>query len=208
MQRLAATAVCFDSWWATELAHRIGKPLVKRQASDLLSAYIGETEKLIARAFEEASDLGGVLLIDEADSFLGNRMAAQQSWQVSLINQFLMSMEHHDGLFIATTNLMDNLDHAAMRRFDFRVRFQPLTTMQAEKLLRSLCVRLGLLADDGDLPLGALDKLKELTPGDFAALERRLELEQPAESIADLLARLQQDVSYKQPASRSLGFVH
>ena len=195
------------TYWATELAQRLDKPLVKRQAADLLSPYVGETERLIASAFEEAADLDGVLLIDEADSFLDSRASAKHSWETTRTNQFLTSMESHPGLFIATTNVIDRLDPAVMRRFDFRVRFKTLLPEQAGALLQSLSVRLGLIAPDETLNRAVLHSIDNLTAGDFAALERRLRLERAPVSVDELVGRLREDTLYKQPTSRAIGFL-
>lgn len=192
--------------WARELARKIEKPLVCKQASDLQGPYVGETEKLIAQAFEEAADTNAVLLIDEADSFLDARSHARQSWEVSRTNQFLTSMERHNGIFIATTNFLDRMDSAAMRRFDYRVEFHPLDSDQSLQMLRDICVMHGLAAEAATLDM--LQGLEGLTPGDFAALQRRLSLESSPKDTNDLIRRLRQDVAYKQPDTRPIGFVH
>ena len=81
-------------------------PLLVRRASDLLSMFVGEVEKNIARAFREAEDDGALLLIDEVDSFLQDRRGAQRSWEVTQVNEMLTQMEGFAGVFIASTNLL------------------------------------------------------------------------------------------------------
>lgn len=65
----------FGRW----LADKLGLPLHVKRASDLLSKFVGGTERNIARAFTEASEAGAVLLMDEVDSFLQDRTGAQRS---------------------------------------------------------------------------------------------------------------------------------
>src|SRR5690606_20854223 len=91
--------------------------------SDLTSSFLGESEKAIAAAFEEASDLGAFLIIDEADSLLRNRGTARHSWEITQVNEMLTWMERHPLPFACTTNAPELLDPATARRFLFKVRF-------------------------------------------------------------------------------------
>ena len=104
------------------LAQQLDVPLLVKRASDLMSAYVGENEKNIARAFRDAERDGALLLIDEVDSFLQDRRGAQRGWEVSLVNEMLTQTESFSGVFIASTNLMGGLDQAALRRFDLKVK--------------------------------------------------------------------------------------
>src|SRR5690606_23212189 len=117
------------------LAGQLGVPLHIKRGSDLLSKWVGGTEDNIARAFREAESDGAVLLLDEVDSFLQDRREARVSWEVSGVNEMLTQMESYEGVFIATTNLMANLDQAALRRFDLKVKFDYLHAAQAWELL-------------------------------------------------------------------------
>lgn len=94
-------------WWG----------LTKR-VSDIESCWVGVTEQNIADAFEEARKDGAVLLFDEADSFLLDRRSATRSWEMTKVNEFLQQMEVFPGVVACTTNLMDTLDQASLRRFD------------------------------------------------------------------------------------------
>ena len=105
-----------------------------RQASDLMSKFVGETEQQMAAMFAEAEAEQAVLLLDEADSFLLDRRDAQRSYEISEVNEMLQGMERFRGIFICTTNLMDRLDTAALRRFTFKIRFLPLRPAQREAL--------------------------------------------------------------------------
>ena len=80
--------------------------------------------------FAAARQQNAVLVLDEADSFLSDRRGARQSWEVTQVNELLTQMEAFDGIFICTTNLMEKLDPASLRRFAFKVRFDPMTPDQ------------------------------------------------------------------------------
>lgn len=192
----------FGRW----LADQLGVPLHVRRASDLLGMYVGESEKNIASAFAEAQADGGVLLIDEVDSFLQNRQGAERSWEVSQVNEMLTQIETFDGIFIASTNLMDQLDPAVQRRFDLKVRFDPLRGSQAAELLTRYVHAQGLPAPDAR-ELSQVQSLNLLTPGDFAAVKRQSRL-RPLQTVADWVKALQAECALKPRAKSSgMGFV-
>ncbi|MEA2018590.1 MAG: AAA family ATPase, partial [Campylobacterota bacterium] len=85
------------------IADTLDKPVILKKASDLQSKWVGECEKNIANAFEEAKDENAVLIFDEVDSFLQDRNNAKASWEISQVNEMLVQMENFDGIFIATT---------------------------------------------------------------------------------------------------------
>src|SRR5277367_5797359 len=111
------------SAYARHLAERLDLDVVERRFSDLSSMWLGESEKAIAAAFEEAADLRAFLVLDEVDSLLRDRRAAQQSWEITQVNEMLTRMERHPCPFACTTNAPELLDAAAARRFLFKVRF-------------------------------------------------------------------------------------
>ncbi len=186
------------------LAKELDRPLLLKRASDLLNKYVGGTEKLLAAMFEEARVEGAVLLLDEADSFLQERGKAQQSWQVTQVNEMLTQMESFDGIFIASTNLMDQLDAAALRRFDLRVRFDYLRPEQAWIMFQDAASRLGI---ESDVAMkGCLSSLSILTPGDFATVLRQARMNRPSDS-RDLLRRLEAECQVKPDHRRKpIGF--
>jgi tRNA A37 threonylcarbamoyladenosine biosynthesis protein TsaE len=144
--RTQRAALCFygvPGTGKTEFGHHIakclGRELIVRSGSDLLSPWVGQTEQLIAQMFEEAADRADevVLLLDEADTLLGDRSHARASWEISHTNEFLAQMESFPGLFICTTNLLDRLDAAVLRRFQFRLEFEALRTDQVLAAIRA-----------------------------------------------------------------------
>ena len=175
---------------AEHIAHALQRPLMVRQTSDIASKYVGETEQNLARMFEEAMSENAVLLLDEADSFLRSRRLAERNYEVTEVNEMLQGMERFAGIFVCTTNLFEELDEAALRRFTFKVHFHPL---RPEQRLR-MFVAEALDADEGRLTpeqrarLAALD---ELTPGDFAAVKRQVEILGAAFEPDEFLSQLE-----------------
>jgi transitional endoplasmic reticulum ATPase len=191
--------------YARWLAEQLDKPLYVKRGSDLLSMWLGGTEQNIARIFKEAEEDNAVLLIDEVDSFLQDRSNSRHSWEITAVNEMLTRMETYNGVFIASTNRMDGLDPASLRRFDLKVKFDALKPQQAWKLLQSYCLALGLPAPDASLQ-SALQKLDGLTPGDFAALERQHRF-RPIGDANALIAALQAECALKTPhRKQAIGF--
>jgi transitional endoplasmic reticulum ATPase len=187
------------------LAERLGMPLLLYTASDLMSKWVGESEKNIAAAFRRAELENSLLLIDEVDSFLQDRAHSRQSWEVTIVNEMLTQMETYSGVFIASTNLMGGLDPAALRRFDLKVCFDFLLPDQAALLLARYTASFGL-APATEADLGRLRSLPKLTPGDFAAVVRQNRF-RPVMSAAAFVRALAQECMLKAPVSSSIGFV-
>jgi len=187
------------------LATRLDAPLLIKRASDLISMWVGESEKNIAQAFRQAEQEGALLLIDEIDSFLQDRRSAQQSWEVSLVNEMLTQMESFSGVFIASTNLMQDLDQAALRRFDLKVKFDFLRPEQAWELLCRYCTNLEFPEPQPDL-WSRIRRLQQLTPGDFSAVLRQHRF-RPIESCAMLVSALEAECAVKDGGKASIGFL-
>ena len=188
------------------LANEIKAPILVKKGSDLLGPYVGQSEKNIADAFAEANASNAVLLIDEVDSFLSKRTNANQSWEVALVNQVLVELSDFTGIFIATTNLEANeLDPAALRRFDLKVKFDYLRQEQAALLLENHCTKLGI-PKPAPTDYQALTKLRYITPGDFAVVsnQSRFSVIKTAAAFIDKL-KIEHDL--KGSAQKSIGFV-
>ena len=160
---------------AEHIAKALQRPLLIRQTSDIASKFVGETEQNMARMFEEAQTENAVLLLDEADSFLRSRLRAERNYEVTEVNEMLQGMERFGGIFICTTNLFDELDEAALRRFTFKIRFHPLTAAQRWCMFINEALGGDAAALDAEQRerLAALD---QLVPGDFAAVQRQVEI--------------------------------
>lgn len=186
------------------LAQRLSVPLLVKRASDLMSPYIGQSEQNVAQAFRDATQDNAVLLIDEVDSFLQDRRGVQRSWEISLVNEMLTQMESYPGVFIASTNLMDDLDSAALRRFDLKVKFDFLRHEQAWDLLLRHCQAMGLPAPEGTL-FRQMAQMDKLTPGDFATVTRQHRF-RPIHSPTAFVAALQDECSVKGGGIKVMGF--
>ena len=187
------------------LACQMGVPLMVKRASDLMSMWVGENEKNIARAFKQAEQDGALLLIDEVDGFLQDRRGATRSWEVTLVNEMLTQMESFPGVFIASTNLMDGLDQAALRRFDLKVKFDFLKPEQASELLRRYCFQLGLPMPQ-QAHLERVMRMHQLTPGDFATVCRQSRF-RPIVSTDALVAALEAECIVKESSKTAIGFL-
>lgn len=186
------------------LAEQLDLPLDARRASDLLSKWLGASERNVARAFREARDHRSILMIDEVDTFLQDRRRSRQSWEVSLVNEMLTQIESFPGIFIASTNLVDGLDQASLRRFDLKLRFDYLAEPQAWELLRRHSTSLGIASPTAG-ERERLARLPQLTPGDFAAVARQCAL-RPIHSPHELVAALEAECSLKEGFGRRIGF--
>ncbi len=190
------------------VAKALDKPLMVKQASDLMSKFVGETEQNMAAMFKEAEAEKAVLLLDEADSFLQDRRGAQRTYEVTEVNEMLQQMERFSGIFICTTNLLESLDQAALRRFTFKIKFKPLTAVQREKMFVTEA-----LGGDASAFTAALKprlaKLEQLCPGDYAAVKRQCEILAATFSAEEFLEQLEAEHRIKPEVreARSVGFV-
>jgi SpoVK/Ycf46/Vps4 family AAA+-type ATPase len=169
-----------------------------RRASDLLSKWIGETERRLADAFTEAREDHRFLIIDEAEPFLWSRSSDSRTWEVSMVDEFLVQMESHPMPLVCTGNLLEAVDSAALRRFTLKVKFDFLTRPQVESAYRHFFRR--------PAP-PALRELTALTPSDFAAVMKQCRfLGGDAIDDAKLVSLLEREVAVKNGTSRRIGF--
>jgi len=193
---------------AEHIAHQLERRLMVRQASDIVSKYVGETEQNMAAMFSEAETEGAVLLLDEADSFLRSRRMAERNYEISEVNEMLQGMERFAGIFICTTNLFDDLDEAALRRFTFKIRFKALTAEQRERMFIAEALA-GDTARITDEQRARLRKLDALTPGDFASVQRQTDVLGEAFDADEFLSQLEAEHRVKPEVrrGRSIGFM-
>jgi ATP-dependent 26S proteasome regulatory subunit len=151
------------SFAARIIAHLLGKRLFAVNLDQILSKWLGETEKNIRAIFTAASSSGAVLLFDEADSLFGARVNAESSQDRSnnmMTNLLLQEIDEYTGIVVLTTNLKENIDEAFKRRLLFEVEFPFPDEELRAKIWKTL------------LPAQA-----PVAPGvDFAALARRFEM--------------------------------
>lgn len=191
----------------TNLAHYIveslGKGIITKNASDILGMYVGESEKNIANAFEEAKKQKKILLFDEVDSFFRERSYASQIWEITQVNEFLTQMEKFEGIVICTTNLRNIMDKAMQRRFHIMVEFKALEDEGVESLLGKYFPHFDFNEED----IRRISRYQSATPGDFGNLSSRLRFmnqEKVTETyISDELCKMQEEKEYDK---RRIGF--
>jgi SpoVK/Ycf46/Vps4 family AAA+-type ATPase/DNA-directed RNA polymerase subunit H (RpoH/RPB5) len=108
------------------IAGTLGLELYKIDLSNVVSKYIGETEKNLQRIFKEAETANCILFFDEADALFGKRSEVKDShdrYANIEINYLLQKMEEHAGIVILATNFLKNIDDAFKRRIHFSVDF-------------------------------------------------------------------------------------
>jgi len=118
---------------ALALAKSLKKQVLSFDCSKILSMYVGESEKNVRKIFDDYKELcvktksEPILLLNEADQFLSNRVSGQISGSDKMHNQmqniFLEQIERFEGILVATTNLLESIDKAFSRRFNYKIEF-------------------------------------------------------------------------------------
>jgi AAA+ superfamily predicted ATPase len=187
------------------IADKLGKELILKRMSEISNCYVGETEKNIRKMFLEATRNNAVLMIDEADSLFYNRSNANRSWEVSQTNELLAQMEVYNGVFICTTNLVDSMDAAAMRRFNWKVKFSAPTHEGRIKLYSKYFLENKTPSNEVEDNLYSMDGL---CPGDFKAVWQKIRF-LPEKPDSLILEALKAELSYKKDistTSNKIGF--
>ena len=113
-----------------------------------------------------------MLLIDEAEGLLPGRGMAVRSWELTQVNEFLRRIEEFEGMLVVATNLVDALDEAFLRRFQFKVEFLPMRTEQRVAFFKT-AVHTEVFPAGIE---GRFGRLGQLTLGDFANVHRQFAL--------------------------------
>ncbi len=178
------------------VARGLDRPLHVKRTSDVLSKWVGETERNIADAFADARRDGAVLLFDEVDSLLFDRADATRSWEVAQVNELLTWLDGHSLPVFAATNHPGRLDPAALRRFVFKLSLGPLSPARATRAFE----RFFGVAPPTDVPMPA-----NLTPGDFAVVKRQLRFNAGLEPHV-IVALLEAEAGAKPGMAGRIGF--
>jgi len=200
------------------LAQVLDMELITVRCSDILSKYVGESEQKIARVFKQATESEAILFFDEVDSLLASREGMTQGHEVQLVNELLTQIECFEFPLFAATNFSTRLDKAVMRRFDFKLHFQPLTAQQVKALFcetinyKATACKTNTSKSISDKTITKevniqLDKLNLLTPGDFAIIKRRNQFSAKPMDQQQALELLITENKRKTP-SQSIGFIH
>ena len=151
------------------LGARLGVRVVVKMGSDLLSMFVGGTEKLIRQAFAQAEAEKAILFLDEIDGLVQSRERSQFSWEVTQVNELLHRMENFKGVMVGATNFAANLDAAVLRRFTLKLEFDYLDEA-GKKLFFERMFRTTLT----DTEAAQLAGIRNLTPGDFRTVRQGL----------------------------------
>ncbi len=208
----------------TMTAYSIAKSL-KRQVlafdcSKILSMYVGESEKNVRKIFDTFYDLcektktEPILLLNEADQFLSSRSSGISSSADQMHNQmqniFLEQIENFKGMLIATTNLLENIDKAFSRRFNYKIEFKKPDEAQRVKLWKKM------------LPLDApYEKGFDATPlSKYALTGGQINLivkntaykvavrENPVFTLEDFVQEIQREKDANFDSEKSVGFIN
>jgi AAA+ superfamily predicted ATPase len=170
---------------ATLLGQRTGCDVYRIDLSMVVSKFIGETEKNLARVFDQAMNRRWILFFDEADALFGKRTGTSSSndrYANQEVSYLLQRVEDFPGTVILATNLKGNIDEAFARRFQSLVHFPMPDTEQRRLLWEGMVRHTGRLDDDVDLKL--LAEQHELSGGAIGNVVR-------AAAIAALRGRRQ-----------------
>lgn len=187
----------------TELAKTLGQRLecslysIGEQQGDIEEHDDNRYDKLLRAQKLLQKDENVLLLVDEADSFLQDRSNAVRNWEVTQINEMLTQMEKHKFPFVCTTNLMEKLDKASLRRFTFKVQYNYLSKQQ-----RTQCFEHFFGFQNVNL-----NDLSSLTPGDFKVVYNKAEMMDCLNDKNKLLEMLEQELKNKAPVARHIGFL-
>ncbi|HXH22487.1 MAG TPA: ATP-binding protein [Dehalococcoidia bacterium] len=136
------------------IGSELGLEVYKIDLAGLVSKYIGETEKNLARVFEEASDTNAILFFDEADAVFGKRSEVRDShdrYANIEVSYLLQRMEEYDGIVVLATNLRSNLDDAFLRRMRAIVEFPFPEADDRLRIWQRTLASSAPMADDVDL---------------------------------------------------------
>jgi len=146
---------------ALALANSLKREILSFDCSKILSMYVGESEKNVRAIFDKYYDLKNksksepILLLNEADQFLSSRITSIGSGSEKMHNQmqniFLEQVERFDGILIATTNMLESLDKAFSRRFNYKIEFKKPDFKQRIDLWKKLLPQNFPLKEDFDI---------------------------------------------------------
>ena len=203
---------------AMSLAKTLKKPILSFDCSKILSMYVGESEKNVRRIFDDFRELGAkakvepILLLNEADQFLSSRSEGAGSSADKMHNQmqniFLEQIERFEGILIATTNLLGNIDKAFSRRFNYKIEFKKPGKKQRLRLWQFMLPEKADYAEDFDVE--ALAKY-ELTGGQINLVIRNTAYkvavrEESVFSNRDFLEEIEKELGSSFDGVKSMGF--
>jgi len=203
---------------AMSLAKTLKRPILSFDCSKILSMYVGESEKNVRKIFDDfkllskKAKVDPILLLNEADQFLSSRIERVGSGAETMHNQmqniFLEQIEKFEGILIATTNLLDNIDKAFSRRFNYKIEFKKPDRKQRKRLWHFM------LPENADYDEKfSVDELAkyELTGGQINLIIRNTAYkvaikDESLFTIEDFLEEIEKELGSNFDSSKSMGF--
>ncbi|MBU0720859.1 ATP-binding protein [bacterium] len=204
---------------AYSLAKSLKRQVLAFDCSKILSMYVGESEKNVRKIFDTFYDLSNktksepILLLNEADQFLSSRSSGISSSADQMHNQmqniFLEQIENFKGMLIATTNLLENIDKAFSRRFNYKIEFKKPDEAQRAKLWEMMLPEGAPYEKDMDI--AKLAKYS-LTGGQINLIIKNTAYkvavrDTPVFSIKDFLEEIDREKDANFDSEKSMGFL-
>ena len=148
------------------IGKRSGCDVLRVDLSQIVSKYIGETEKNLSRIFDRAEHQKWILFFDEADALFGQRTQTKSSndrYSNQEVSYLLQRIEDFDGVILLATNLKDNIDAAFTRRFQSMIHFPLPDQKRREKLWTNILN--GHIAGSEDICISDISEKYELAGG-------------------------------------------
>lgn len=191
------------------LGKSLGKEYEYINASELLNMFVGGTEKHIREIFNIAKYRDTIVVIDEIDSILRTREKANNTWEVTQVNQFLSSIEAFEGICIVCTNFESVLDPAIYRRFDLKIQFNYLQPCQSFALFKQLAKKLNIdISNQEETISERLSQEHHLVPAYFSLVARRARFLKINNDCHMLLKLLCEEQEWTKPKSRQVRLLH
>jgi len=204
---------------AYSLAKSLKRQVLAFDCSKILSMYVGESEKNVRKIFDTFYELSEktktepILLLNEADQFLGARSSGTITGADQMHNQmqniFLEQIENFRGMLIATTNLLENIDKAFSRRFNYKIEFKKPDKAQREKLWELMLPE--------DAPYAKKFDIKELATYSLTGGQINLVVKNTAYKVAvrekplfkteDFIAEINREKDANFDGEKSMGFL-
>jgi len=205
---------------AYSLAKSLKRQVLAFDCSKILSMYVGESEKNVRKIFDTFYDLcektktEPILLLNEADQFLSSRSSGISSSADQMHNQmqniFLEQIENFRGMLIATTNLLENIDKAFSRRFNYKIEFKrPDEAQRVELWKKMLPLDAPYEKDFDPLPLSKY----ALTGGQINLIVKNTAYkvavrENPLFTQEDFIQEIQREKDANFDSEKSVGFIN
>ncbi|MFT5835970.1 MAG: SpoVK/Ycf46/Vps4 family AAA+-type ATPase [Sulfurimonas sp.] len=205
---------------AYSLAKSLKRQVLAFDCSKILSMYVGESEKNVRKIFDTFYDLcektksEPILLLNEADQFLGARSSGVNSGSDQMHNQmqniFLEQIENFRGMLIATTNLLENIDKAFSRRFNYKIEFKKPDEAQRTQLWKMMLPLNAPYEENFDLKELAT---YSLTGGQINLIVKNTAykvavIEEPIFKVDDFISEIKREKDANFDSEKSMGFLN